>query len=244
MLAPPPTSMKTLPLTGRIRMSLDWVGRCASMFACPANVASATAATSGRAKPGRFIGIPFGSISTRPGTCPELLLKFRVHRFLTARRQVGRYAVSRADVLQERVLVQLEMRHLSLLESLVDRGAKMRGNLSVDRQTVLRAANQWLRQIAGIVHDVDPGEVIAPPSPPRRDRRFIGHHGAVSTNVVFFQMRGFDPEHIAFPRRRRISAPDVRGLVGRALTAVEKHRTVGRLMPFRLIGDQLARERI
>src|SRR5262245_50275146 len=64
-------------------------------------------------------------IPSRPGTRPQLLLKFRVHRLRAARRQVGRDAVPRPDVLEKRVLVQREMRHVSLFKAFVDRCTRM-----------------------------------------------------------------------------------------------------------------------
>ena len=78
----------------------------------------------------------------------------------------------------------------------------------------------------------------------RGDLGLIAGHRAVAADVVLFQVRGGDPQHVAFPRRGGKPAPGVVGFRRRRVAAVEIHRHVGGLVPLGLVGDDLAGERI
>src|SRR5436309_10603474 len=91
-------------------------------------------------------------IAVRPRTAAQLPLEFRIHGLGAAGWGVGRYPVPGPDVFKERVLAEREMWDVTFLETLVRRCTRMRRDLRVDVEPVLRAPNQRLRQVARVVH--------------------------------------------------------------------------------------------
>ena len=120
----------------------------------------------------------------------------------------------------------------------------MRRHLRVERQPVLGAADERFGQVDRVVNDVDPRQDVAAANPEAGDLGLIAGHRAVAADVVLFQVRRGDPQHVAFPRGGGEPAPRVVGFRGRRVAAVEIHRHVGGLVPLGLVGDDLARERI
>src|SRR3989442_6826418 len=170
-----------------------------------------------------------------PVAVAQLLLEFRIHRLSPGGRSVTRDPVALAKFPDKRILAGQVMQHTLLLEPFVGRGARMRGNEGVDRQTVLGAANERRRQVDRVVNDVDPRQVITATDPPRRHLCFVADHGTVAADGVFLPVRGGGSAAVAIPPGPGKAAPRVRRFLRRILTAVEIHGPIRRLVPLRLL---------
>src|SRR5262245_10195404 len=88
-------------------------------------------------------------------------------------------------------------------------------------QHPVRASNEWLFEINGVVDDADHGQQIAVTDEVLRHRRPVAVSDAIALNPTSLEMRAGDRQHVAFPNAGREAGPGVGGVRWRMGTAVQ-----------------------
>ncbi|PYS51266.1 MAG: hypothetical protein DMG13_19000 [Acidobacteria bacterium] len=99
--------------------------------------------------------------------------------------------------------------------------ARVWGDLLVQYQTIFLTSNQRLRQINGIVNDIEPGQNVTAPYPVGGYGRQVAVLDTIPPKIFFFDVRGRYFQRVAFPLPGGEAAPSVCCVVRGTRTPVQ-----------------------